>query len=160
MIKNERQYRITNAQAEKFAAAIREKELAPPDKHVHAKLRDAELNALRSQLADLREELEEYEALRSGRRRVVELRSFDDLPRALIEARIASGMSQEELANRLGLKPQQIQRYEATDYMGASLARITEVVRALSIQVREDVLQGCHRPAQRATPAKGAQGAH
>jgi transcriptional regulator with XRE-family HTH domain len=49
-------------------------------------------------------------------------------------------MSHEDLAQRLGVKPQQIQRYEATDYMGASLARVSEVLQALGIQVREDVL--------------------
>ncbi len=32
----------------------------------------------------------------------------------LVQARIASGMSQTDLAERLGMKPQQVQRYEAT----------------------------------------------
>ena len=102
MIKNERQYRITKAQAEKFENAIRELESARPDPRVHAKLRRAQIDALRSQWTELRDELEEYEALRSGKRRVLELNSFEDLPRALIQARIASGMSQEDLAVRLG----------------------------------------------------------
>src|SRR5437867_2108395 len=119
MIKNERQYRITKAQAEKFDAAIRNLEAAPQDKRVHPKLQKAQLDALRSQLSDLQKDLEEYEALKSGKRRVIELDSFEDLPRVLIQARIASGMSQEELAKRLGVKPQQIQRYEATDYISA-----------------------------------------
>ena len=33
-------------------------------------------------------------------------------------------MSQEELSKRLGIKPQQIQRYEATDDVSASLGRV------------------------------------
>ena len=140
MIKNERQYRITKAQAERFEHAIRELESAPANQRVHPKLQKAQTDALRSQLSDLRAELEEYESLRSGRRRVLELNSFEDLPRAMIQARIASGMSQEDLAQRLGVKPQQIQRYEATDYTAASLARVSEIVQALGIQVREDVL--------------------
>ena len=49
-------------------------------------------------------------------------------------------MSQEDLAQRLGLKEQQIQRYEATDYAAASLARVSEIAKALGIQVKEDVL--------------------
>lgn len=139
MIKNERQYRITKAQAEKFDAAIRNLEAAPPDKRLHPKLQKAQLDALRSQLSDLQRDLEEYEALKSGKRRVIELDSFEDLPRALIQARIASGMSQEELAKRLGVKPQQIQRYEATDYISASLGRVEQVIRSLGIKVRENV---------------------
>lgn len=90
-------------------------------------------------MADLRTELQEYESLKPGGRKIPELRSFQDLPNALIQARIASGMSQEDLARKLGLKPQQIQRYEATDYMAASLARVSEVVKALGIQLREEM---------------------
>lgn len=140
MIKNERQYRITKSQADKFENAIRELESARPDPRLHAKLRQAQIDALRSQWTELREELDEYDALRSGKRRVLELRSFEDLPRALIQARIASGMSQEDLAGRLGLKPQQIQRYEATDYLGASLSRVSQVVEKLGLQVQKNVL--------------------
>jgi transcriptional regulator with XRE-family HTH domain len=65
--------------------------------------------------------------------------SFEDLPSALIQARIASGLSQKELAGRLNLKEQQIQRYEATEYASASLERINDVIRALGVSVREDV---------------------
>jgi ribosome-binding protein aMBF1 (putative translation factor)/cytidylate kinase len=140
VIKNERQYRITKSQADKFEDAIRELESAKPDPRVHAKLRQAQIDALRSQLTELQEEVEEYESLRSGKRRVLELGSFEDLPRALIQARIASGMSQEDLAERLGLKSQQIQRYEATDYLGASLSRVSQVVQTLGLQVQQDVL--------------------
>jgi transcriptional regulator with XRE-family HTH domain len=139
VIKNERQYRITKSQAEKFEKAIREMENAPPKKSVQAKLRQAQIDALRSQWTELTEELKEYELLRSGKRPIPPLNSFTDLPRALIQARIASGMSQEEFSTRLGIKPQQIQRYEATDYLGASLARISDVVRALGLQVKENV---------------------
>ena len=140
MIKNERQYRITKSQAEKFENAIRELESARPDPRVHVKLRQAQIDALRSQWTELRDELDEYEALRSGKRRVLELNSFGDLPRTLIQARIASGLSQEDLAERLGVKSQQIQRYEATDYLGASLARVSQVVQTLGLQVQRDVL--------------------
>ena len=133
MIKNERQYRITKAQAERFARAIAEIEAAP-DKRLHPKLQKAQIDGMRSQLTDLRAELEEYVSLKSGHRKTLELNSFQELPHALIQARIASGMSQEDLARKLGLKPQQIQRYEATDYMAASLARVSEVVEALGIQ--------------------------
>ena len=139
VIKNERQYRITKTQAGKFEKAIREMENAPPKNGVPSKLRQAQVDALRSQWTELQEQIKEYELLRSGKRRLLQLDSFADLPRALIQARIASGMSQEDLAERLGIKPQQVQRYEATDYLGASLSRVSEVVRVLGIQVQEHV---------------------
>jgi len=82
---------------------------ASPRKDLHPALRKAEADALRSQLNDLRKEIEEYNALRSGRRKTVALASLDELPKTLIRARIAAGLTQEELAAKLGLKPQQIQ---------------------------------------------------
>jgi len=134
MIKNERQYRITKAQAERFAQAL-SAVAADGRQHLHPALRKAEVEALRSQLADLKKELAEYDALSSGRRRVVPLDSNEALPKTLIQARIAAGLTQEELAQKLGLRPQQIQRYEATSYQSASLERINQIVRALGVKL-------------------------
>lgn len=141
MIKNERQYRITKSQAEKFERALAQVSGEPTgDLASQPLLRKAQEDALRSQLADLRAQLEEYDALRSGQRSVLQLDSFEELPRALIQARIASGLTQKQLADRLGLKEQQIQQYEASEYASASLARVTEVIRALGLRVREDII--------------------
>ncbi len=141
MIKNERQYRITKAQVEKFSDAVAQLS-ERPDQHsqINPILRKAEREALESQLAELRVQLEEYDALRSGQNAVLELESLEELPRALIKARIAAGLTQKDLAERLGLKEQQIQRYEDTEYASASFSRLVEVSRALEIQVREDIL--------------------
>ena len=135
MIKNERQYRITKAHAEKFAHTLHE--LTTTRKPgVHPVLHKAQIDALKSQLGDLQRELTEYETLRSGKRKIVALESLDELPKTLIQARIAAGLSQEDLATKLGLKPQQIQRYEATEYQSASLERVNAVVRVLGVTLR------------------------
>ncbi len=47
--------------------------------------------------------------------------------------------AQRQLAERLGLKEQQIQRYEATNYASASMERVSQVIEALGIEVREQV---------------------
>ena len=141
MIKNERQYRITKSQADKFEQALAQVAAATPDTaKLHPLLVKAQREALTSQLADLNRQLADYNSLRSGEHRVLELTSFDDLPRALIQARIALGLSQKDLAERLGLKEQQLQRYEATDYASASLDRVKEIIKALGLTVREDVI--------------------
>ena len=138
MISNERQYRITSAEAERFegALAVASEESA----HLHPILRKAIRDGLESQLQDLREQLAEYEALRSGRIDKVEFDSLDALPALLIRARIAAGLTQWALAERLGLKPQQIQRYEASAYKGANLERIQAVATALGVRIHEEVL--------------------
>ena len=140
MIKNERQYGITRTRAAEFRVSLADIEAHPEQsEHLHPLLRIAEHEALQSQLESLEAELAEYDDLRLGRRRSFELHSFDELPQALIQARIASGLTQRELAQRLGLKEQQIQKYEATDYASASLSRVQAVVRALGVTVREEV---------------------
>src|SRR5713101_7903415 len=134
MIKNERQYAITKAQAEKFTRALAQlTHQAAKRQKVHPLLRKAEEQALRSQLADVRAEMQEYQSLRSGKYRPPKISSIGELPGLLIQARIASGFTQKDLAEKLGLKEQQIQRYEATDYASASLSRLMEVSRALGI---------------------------
>ena len=67
MIKNERQYKITSAQADRFSQVLREleKEVAESS-GLHPLLLKAKKEALQSQLADLEDDLREYEALKAG----------------------------------------------------------------------------------------------
>jgi ribosome-binding protein aMBF1 (putative translation factor) len=130
MIKNERQYKITKSQIAKFEAALDELNTR---RGVRSRLRKLEEDALRSQLDELRHEVAQFEQLRAGRPKPIHIESLDDLPRALVEARIVAGLSQKELAERLDLKEQQIQRYEATDYGSASLTRLKQVAKALGV---------------------------
>ena len=136
MIKNERQYKITKSQIAKFEAALDELTARSGSK---ARLRKLEENALRSQLDELRNEVEQFEELRSGGPRPIHIDSFDELPRAFIKARIIAGLSQNDLAERLGLKEQQVQRYEATGYCSASLTRLKEVAKALGVNIAGEV---------------------
>ena len=141
MIKNERQYRITRAQADRFSEALRSFETeAVHQSALHPRLLSVQKEALQSQLSDLRAEIREYETLKAGNFALEQLKGISELPTLLIKARIASGLSQRALAERLGLKEQQIQRYEATDYASASFTRIGEVVSALGVQVDEGLL--------------------
>jgi transcriptional regulator with XRE-family HTH domain len=138
MIKNEQQYKLTKAQANKFAAAAAEFAITP-NADFSPLRRQLYEGAMQSQAEDLRQQLAEYEALRQGQIRVLPVGSFEELPLALIKARIASGMTQRDLAEVLGMKEQQVQRYEDTEYAGASFTRLKEVVQALGIQVREEL---------------------
>ena len=132
MIKNERQYRITKAQAERFSQTLDSlRQRSGETDGVHPLVAKAQEDALKSQLTDLEAELREYDSLKSGKFPMRELRVVAELSTVLIKARIAQGLSQRDLAERLGLHEQQIQRYEATDYASASLRSIREVVSAL-----------------------------
>lgn len=138
MIANQRQYRITRAAAKRFEEALTHVEDRGSERH--PLLQKAMRDSIESELAILREQLAEYEGLRDGCLGVLELGSLAELPEALIRARIAVGLTQKELATRLGLKEQQIQRYEATRYAGVSLERLQSVVEALGVKIHERLI--------------------
>lgn len=134
MIKTERQLAKSKDQL-----ALLERGLAnaaPPSPGVHPIIAEAGQRALLAQARDLREEIDDYEALRDGRVPAPDLSAVGSLHLDLIRARIAAGLTQAELARRLGVDPQQIQRYEASDYRGASLARLQEIAATLGGPVR------------------------
>ena len=67
MIKNESQYQVTQKQADKFARALADLEPAgEPLPGTHPLLRQAEREALGSQLKNLQDQLAEYKALRAS----------------------------------------------------------------------------------------------
>lgn len=136
MITNEKQYRSTRLQIDQFRQALASLE-ARADPALPAILVKAQRDAVRSQLAELKADAELYDSLRAGRVTQFEAESLSDLPDILIQARIARGLSQKDLAAYLGLKEQQIQRYEAERYGSASLARMIEVSDALGVRIRK-----------------------
>ncbi len=133
MIKNERQYKFTKTQVERFERTLAElSSRNPEDTGLHPLVAKAQEDAVSGQIVDLKEELQIYESMKAGSFSMEQLEVVSELSNMLIGARIAQGISQKELAERIGLKEQQIQRYEATDYASASLSRIREVVSGLS----------------------------
>jgi len=132
------QYRVTQRAARDFEKSLARLDVDAGERP--AWVRRAMREAMESQLEELREEIAEYDALRSGKVGVLELASLAELPDALIRARIAVGLTQKRLAERLGLKEQQVQRYEATLYVGVSLERIQAVAEALGVEIHERVI--------------------
>ena len=138
MIANERQYRISSSWLARFEQA--RADIEKQNDTLHPRARQAFRDQYDSQIEELRAELEEYNALRRGEVGVLELDSLRSLPEALIRARAAAGLSQEALAARLGLKKQQVQRWEATRYAGVDLERLQTVVDALGARISEQVV--------------------
>ena len=118
MITNERQLQISKAQAARFRESLDAMERGSSEgSGLDAIMGQTQIDAVRGQLESLLAEIREYEELRSGRTSIIELASLAELPDGLIRARIAAGLTQKELAERLGLREQQIQRYEASRYV-------------------------------------------
>ncbi len=139
MITNERQRRVAVGEKKRFEQAIARARSEGPGADVHPVLHDAMIAGMDSQLADLNAELSAYDALRAGQVKRRKFHSIGEFPTALIEGRIAAGLTQKALARRIGVSEQQIQRYEQTRYRAASLERLESVADALKLTVRESI---------------------
>ncbi|WP_245395184.1 helix-turn-helix domain-containing protein [methane-oxidizing endosymbiont of Gigantopelta aegis] len=134
MIYNERQFKITSKQIEALKnnlVEIAEEEAAPDW------LKEAQISALKSQISDLMAQVTEYELLKEGKIKYTECSDLNVLPKTLIRARISKGLSQKEFAEILGMPQQQIQRYEASNYMGASLSKLINIASVLEVKFTE-----------------------
>ncbi len=132
MITNEKQYRSTRTVMDRLRESL---SALDTSSDVHPMFVQAHKEAIASQLAEIEEELAEYEALRAGKVTSFEANGLNDLPNILIRARIARGMSQRDLGDFLGLKEQQVQRYESERYRSASLERLIEIADALNVKI-------------------------
>ena len=133
MIQNERQYKITRSRADEVRSTIDQLQRTPLPDGLQPEMRELQLDALRGTLGDLEVELAEYDALHDAT--LIEATGIAQLPTALIRARIACGLTQRKLAERIGLQEQAVQRYEAADYFGVSFARLVEIANALEVSV-------------------------
>ena len=99
--------------------------------------------ALERFAGELRSEVEEFEAIRSGLVNSFKVGGVDELGEALIKARIAKGWTQRQLAEELNVSEQQVQKQEARSYGGASTTRLAEVAEVLEYE-----LEGVLRPSE------------
>jgi HTH-type transcriptional regulator / antitoxin HipB len=132
MIQNERQYRITQTKLKEF-----ERDLAAidhQDPNLHPRQIVGWTNSHNLTIRQLKQEIAEYERLKSGNISTFVLGSIDDIPTTLIKARISTGMTQKELAEK-------IQRYEASHYSSASFDRLRSIAHALKIEITQAVMQ-------------------
>ncbi len=136
MITNEVQYRSTKAHLHQFEQAAVNLGVRT-DSGKRSRLEQLELDAVLAQADDLRTEVEEYEQLRSGTVSTFDASSLAELATLLIKARISRGWTQGRLAQALGIAEQQVQRYEATAYRSASLARVCDVASALGVDISQ-----------------------
>jgi DNA-binding XRE family transcriptional regulator len=140
IIQNQRQYRSTKTDLARFEESLiahdaRDPRDLPAD--IDPGMPELMHEALASWIETLCLQIEHYEKLRDGRITSREIRSLRELPTALIEARIAARLTQRQLAERIDVAEQQIQRWEANDYSGVNLDRLQSIADALGVQMRE-----------------------
>lgn len=133
-IKNARQLAASKAWLADFQESLKEARQNPHN--IHPRLHKAELDGIRSQIEELESEIREYEDLQEMAPEQVVLDSLEDLPEVMVRMRIVRGLTQEQLAERLGIKPQQVQKWEAGAYRRATYSRILQVAKALEFDIQ------------------------
>ncbi len=85
----------------------------------------------------LREEVEEYEKLKRGQ--FDTFVNLSGLGRTLIALRIYKGMTQKDLAEKLGVSEPQVSRDERNEYHGSSIEKIQRVLDVLEVKIQSKI---------------------
>lgn len=139
MITNQREYRITKSWIARFEKELIANETRELGAEEHPDMREVVHDAITSEMETLRQQIDHYDKLRDGRVTSREITSLRELPIALIEGRIAARLTQRQVAERIGVAEQQIQRWESNEYNGVGLDRLQSVADALGMQIHETI---------------------
>ena len=129
MIKSDAQRERTAAQIEGFQQALAKVGEGKPDKR-SAAIR----GSYQSMIGQLEDELREYDQLKAGEVALPHVERLDQISPFITRIRIAKGLSQTELAKRLGVSKQVISRYEESEYQTVALSRLQEILDAIGIK--------------------------
>lgn len=138
MITNDRQHRLTKSLAERFKAEVDSFDMEGTiSRGIDPLIARAQREQLESEYENLQAQIAEYERLKSGEVEIFRASSLEEIPVLLVKARISRGWTQKQLAERLGWKEQQLQRYESELYHSASLRTLIKVSDILGLQLKE-----------------------
>ena len=137
MIRNESEYQEAVERISKQAARLKAERTKLQEMDLSKEEIKRALDPLRSFHEQLKEELDSYERLQRGE--FEELRNFEGVGRLLIALRIAKGVSQRELAERLAVHESQVSRDERNEYHGVTVERANRIVEVLGAEIRSVV---------------------
>ena len=129
MIKSDAQRERTLAQVAGFRQALAKVAQDKPDKR-SAAIR----GSYESMIRQLEDELSEYDQLKSGELNLPHVERLDQIAPFITKIRIAKGVSQTELARRLGVSKQVVSRYEESEYQTVAISRLQEILDAIGIK--------------------------
>jgi HTH-type transcriptional regulator/antitoxin HigA len=129
MIKSDAQRDRTLTQIEGFRQALSKVDRGKPSQRSTA-IRGSYEGMIRQ----LEDDLREYDQLKSGKLVLSHIERLDQIAPFIAKIRIAKGVSQTELARRLGVSKQVISRYEENEYQTVAMARLQEILDAIGIK--------------------------
>ncbi len=137
MIRNEAEYKATvlhvRGQAERLMKQAAELKSTGLTKEQVKRVTDP----VRCFHEQMKEEVETYERLKRGE--FDELQNLSGFGELLVGLRIAKGVTQRELAKRLGVSESQVSRDERNEYHGITVDRAQRVLDALGVEITTKV---------------------
>jgi DNA-directed RNA polymerase specialized sigma subunit len=137
VIRNEREYKEALSRLERDREIIEAQRRALVERGLSGEEVERALGPMLSFHTQLEEEVEGYERVR--RREFAVSHDVRDIGRTLIALRIANGLSQRELAERLGVSEAQVSRDERNEYHGITVERTQRVLDAMGESLRIQV---------------------
>jgi ribosome-binding protein aMBF1 (putative translation factor) len=137
VIRNEREYKEALSRLEKDREVMEAQRQALVERELSEEEVQRALGPMLSFHAQLEEEIEWYERVR--RREFTVSHDVRDIGRTLVALRIANGLSQRELAERLEVSEAQVSRDERNEYHGITIERAQRVLEAMGESLRIQV---------------------
>lgn len=86
-----------------------------------------EIERIENRITELTEQKSSFRRIQMQTESIGTPKLLSDIPRYLIERRLKSGLTQEDLAKAVGMARQTLIRYERTGYVRASLGTIIQI---------------------------------
>ena len=133
MIRSEREYARAKERLREHRNRVRRHRALLKKEGMSKAAMDRALGPLREFSKELAGEIRQYEQVKAGEFDALKnLRGLGDL---LVSLRIARGLSQKELAARMGAHPTQVSRDERSGYLHADMGRVARVLEAMEVEL-------------------------
>lgn len=132
-MKTEKEYELAKKQLEKLTELYDTQLKDLKKKGLSDKEAKSSLSSSWTYAMQCKEEVELYEKLKNGELPAME--HFSSKGKYFVAARIAKGMTQRELAEKLGVKESAVSRDERNEYHGMSVQKMDKLAEALNLKI-------------------------
>jgi len=133
MMKSDKEYELAKKQLSKLNELYDTQLKELKKKGLSEKDAKSSLSSSLTYAMQCKEEVELYEKLKKGQ--LPPMEHFSSTGRYLVAARIARGMTQRELAEKLGVKESAVSRDERNEYHGMSVQKMEKLLYALDLKM-------------------------
>lgn len=131
MITSDKQYAASMEQL----TMLQESLSMESDQVVPEIIKNASKEQLKSLIAEVQADIDEYEKLKSIKLEELEIHSIQDLMVTPIRYRIVSHMSVDAFSRKVGVSARQIHRYEAENYSNVNTSTLTKILEKLDVSL-------------------------